>query len=178
MSHYARKTSTTRRNDQTCSRSLWQDAQGFQIDYDDDKGLYTMSKNEARALQVPLKSTCSLWMFTAHNEFLPGEKSPLVPEVTVNYAIPEDVVDLQCWHKRLGHLCPQNIGKMADDGLVEGMMLRRRQFNKCEAFQVGKHRAKSSLKRLERDVKERNELVFADLQFPSTNYNFTGSRRF
>jgi hypothetical protein len=112
-------------------------------------------------------------MFTAHNEFLPGERSPLVPEAMVNFALRDGVADLQCWHERLGHLNPQYVRKMADEGLVEGMMLRRRQFDMCEACQLGKQRAKATMKHLERGVTERNELVFADLLFPPRNYNCT-----
>ncbi|KAE9042306.1 hypothetical protein PR002_g3991 [Phytophthora rubi] len=63
--------------------------------------------------------------------------------------------------------------KMADEGLVEGMMLRRRQFDICEACQLGKQRAKPAHKHLDRGITEKNELVFADLFFPPKNYNCT-----
>ncbi|KAG2887833.1 hypothetical protein PC119_g18121 [Phytophthora cactorum] len=92
--------------------------QSFNVDYDDEKATYPLSKNLATALQAPLKSKCGLWMFTAHNEFLPGENNPLVPD-------------------------PMHIRKMDDEGLVEGVMLRRRQLNMCEACQIGKQRAKA-----------------------------------
>ncbi|KAG3035816.1 hypothetical protein PC121_g363 [Phytophthora cactorum] len=112
--------------------------QGYTVDYDDGSVVYTLSKNEATALQAPLKTTCGLWMFTVHNEFLPGECSPVVPKAIVNFTPRDGVADLQCWHERLGPLNPQYIRKMADEGLVEGMMLRRRQFDMCEACQLGK----------------------------------------
>ncbi|KAE9234516.1 hypothetical protein PF004_g9362 [Phytophthora fragariae] len=62
---------------------------------------------------------------------------------------------------------------MADEGLVEGMMLRRRQFDIREACQLGKQRAKPAHKHLDRGITEKNELVFADLFFPPKNYNCT-----
>lgn len=135
----------------------------------DTKGLYTLSKNLATALQAPL-SPCGLWMFTTHNEFLPGERNPLVPEAMVNYALRDGVADLQCWHERLGHLCHQHVRKMVDNDLVDGMMLRKRQFATCEAWQLGKQRAKTPQKVLDRGVTERNQLVFAGLLFPPKNY--------
>ncbi|KAG2776523.1 hypothetical protein Pcac1_g12962 [Phytophthora cactorum] len=122
--------------------------QGYTVDYDDGSAVYTLSKNEATALQAPLKTTCGLWMFTAHNEFLPGECSPVVLKAMINFALRDRVADLQCWHERLGHL--KYIRKMADEGLVEGMMLRRRQFDMCEACQLGKQRAKAALQHLDR----------------------------
>ncbi|KAG2777936.1 hypothetical protein Pcac1_g11508 [Phytophthora cactorum] len=103
----------------------------FNVDYDDEKATYPLSKNLATALQAPLKSKCGLWMFTAHNEFLPGENNPLVPDPMVNFALRE------------AHLWLQHIRKMDDEGLVEGVMLRRRQLNMCEACQIGKQRAKA-----------------------------------
>ncbi|KAG3120667.1 hypothetical protein PI125_g1003 [Phytophthora idaei] len=147
--------------------------QGYTVDYDDGSTVYTLSKNEATALQAPVKTACGLWMFTAHNEFLPGECSPVVPKAMINFAPRDGVADLQCWHERLGPLNPQYIRKMADEGLVEGMMLRRRQFDTCEACQLGKQRAKAALQHLDRGVAQRNELVFADLLFPPKNYNCT-----
>ncbi|KAE8890707.1 hypothetical protein PF007_g17656 [Phytophthora fragariae] len=62
---------------------------------------------------------------------------------------------------------------MADEGFVEGMMLRRRQFDIHEACQLDKQRAKAALKHLDRGATERNELVFADILFPPRNYNCT-----
>ncbi|KAG3193595.1 hypothetical protein PC128_g10108 [Phytophthora cactorum] len=69
--------------------------QSFNVDYDDEKATYPLSKNLATALQAPLKSKCGLWMFTAHNEFLPGENNPLVPDPMVNFALREGVADLR-----------------------------------------------------------------------------------
>ncbi|POM74276.1 LOW QUALITY PROTEIN: Hypothetical protein PHPALM_8799 [Phytophthora palmivora] len=89
----------------------------------------------------------------------------------VNFALSDGVADLHCWHDRLGHLCPQYIKKMADEGLVKGITLRKRQFDMCEACQLGKQRAKTPAKHLDRNVKKRNQLVFADLLFPPSNYN-------
>jgi hypothetical protein len=66
--------------------------QGFKSDYDDSTAVYTLSKNEATALHAPLKTTCDLWMFTTHNEFLPGKRSPLVPEAMVNFALRDGTV--------------------------------------------------------------------------------------
>ncbi|KAE8889179.1 hypothetical protein PF003_g26670 [Phytophthora fragariae] len=51
-------------------------------------------------------------MFTGHNEFVPGEQDPRVPEDMVNFALRDGFADLQCCHERLGHLNPQYIRKM------------------------------------------------------------------
>ncbi|POM73839.1 Gag-pol Polyprotein, partial [Phytophthora palmivora] len=77
----------------------------------------------------------------------------------VNFALSDGVADLQCWHDRLGHLCPQYIKIMADEGLVKGMTLRKRQFDMCEACQLGKQRAKTPAKHLDRNVKKRNQFL-------------------
>jgi hypothetical protein len=137
--------------------------QGFQIAYDDSALEYTLSMNGVAALRVKMQP-CKLWIFTAANSFLSGDmprKDPPTPQVMVNYALRDGVADLQSWHERLGHICPQFMRQMADQGLVEGIMLRKRQFDLCEACQLGKQREKTPLKKLDRGVKRRNQLVFA-----------------
>jgi hypothetical protein len=149
--------------------------QGFQTAYDDSALAYTLSVNGAAALRVKMQP-CKLWIFTAANSFLSGDmppKDPPTPQVMVNYALRDGVADLQSWHERLGHICPQFVRQMGDQGLVEGKMLRKRQFDLWEACQLGKQREKTPLKKLDRGVKRRNQLVFADLFFPPRNYNCT-----
>jgi hypothetical protein len=126
-------------------------------------------------LKIPVQS-CQLWIFTAENGFLSEKKTlaePVVPTKMVNYAISDGVADLQCWHERLGHICPQFVKQMADQGLVQGMMLRNRKFELCEASQLGKQKAKTPQRNLDRGVTCRNQLVCADLLFPPSHYNCT-----
>ena len=145
---------------------------GFPSQYNDTKGLYTLFKNATISIQAPLRP-CGLWMFTANNPFLNNVRGSRAPKAMVNYTLRDDVADLQCWHERLGHLCHQHVKRMADQGLVGGMMLQKRQFATCEACQLGKQRARPARKSLDRGVTERNQLVFADLSFPPRNYNCT-----
>ncbi|POM65606.1 LOW QUALITY PROTEIN: Hypothetical protein PHPALM_18649, partial [Phytophthora palmivora] len=148
--------------------------QGFQVAYDDATRGYTLSMNGAIALEIKVQP-CKLWMFVAENDFLSKKKKQelTAPRLMVNYAVGDGVADLQCWHERLGHKCPQFVKQMADRGLVEGMTLRNRKFDLCEACQLGKQRAKTPQNSLDRGVKRRNQLVFADLLFPPSHYNCT-----
>ncbi|POM67959.1 Putative retroelement [Phytophthora palmivora] len=146
--------------------------QGYDVEYDNAKRCYSILRKDSVVLKVGMHRT-GLWIFAAQNNFLTGKSDDTGPSSLVNFALSDGVADLQCWHDRLGHLCPQYIMKMADEGLVKGMTLRKRQFDMCEACQLGKQRAKTPAKHLDRNVKKRNQLVFADLLFPPSNYNCT-----
>ncbi|GMF26134.1 unnamed protein product [Phytophthora fragariaefolia] len=74
--------------------------------------------------------------------------------------------DGQCWHERLGNICPQFVKQMSDQDLVEGVMLRNRKFDICEACQTPQ-------RNLDRGVKHRNQQVCANLLFPPSHYNCT-----
>ncbi|POM74447.1 Gag-pol Polyprotein [Phytophthora palmivora] len=147
--------------------------QGFQTAYDDSTREYTLSMNGAVVIKVNIQP-CKLWIFKAENTFL-LEKSvkteALAPATMINYAISDGVANLQCWHERLGHICPQFVKLMADQSLVDGMMIRNRTFNLCETCQLGKQKAKTTPRNLDRGVKRRNQLVCADLLFPPLHYN-------
>ncbi|DAZ95481.1 TPA: hypothetical protein N0F65_001961 [Lagenidium giganteum] len=58
---------------------------------------------------------------------------------------------------------------MVDQGLVHGMMLRQRQQQHCDACHTGKQRRKCHGKKLNRSITAPNEVVYADLMFPSKN---------
>ncbi|GMF32336.1 unnamed protein product [Phytophthora fragariaefolia] len=149
--------------------------QGFQIAYDDETRAYTLSMNGAVAMQIDVQPS-KLWIFKAENAFLREKHAAMespTPTTMINYAISDGVADLQCWHERLGHICPQFVKQMADQDLVEGMMLRNRKFDLCEACQLGKQKAKTPQRNLDRGVKHRNQLVCADLLFPPSHYNCT-----
>ncbi|RAW35204.1 hypothetical protein PC110_g8500 [Phytophthora cactorum] len=125
--------------------------QGFQIAYDDALRKYTLMNGEI-PLQV-LVQPCKLWTFTAENDFLLGKEALAdrsIPTKMINYAIRSGVADLQSWHERLGHICPQFVKQMADHNLVECMMLRKRSFDLCDACQLGKQREKTPQKSLYR----------------------------
>ncbi|OWY97968.1 hypothetical protein PHMEG_00031383 [Phytophthora megakarya] len=128
--------------------------QGFQVSYDNTLHQYTLSMNGSIALQTSVQP-CKLWIFTGSNAFLVGteesnDQSSL--KMMVNYSLSDGVVDLQCWHERLGHICPQFVKQMADQNLVYGMMLTKRRFDLCEACQVGKQRGKPPHKNLSKQV--------------------------
>ena len=97
--------------------------QGFRVKYNDTKGLYTLFKNATIAIQAPLRP-CGLWMFTANNPFLNNVRGSRAPKAMVNYALRDGVADLQCWHKRLGHLCRDRatFGRVLRVALLTGML--------------------------------------------------------
>lgn len=94
-------------------------------------------------------------------------------EVVINFTMADGVGDLQLWHERLSHTCPQFVRMTADRGLVKGMMLKSRTFDDCEACHMGKQRKKPLKKSLNRDASQKNEVIYADLLFPPQRCNGT-----
>lgn len=139
--------------------------QGFKIYYDTDKHIYTAKKDGVLSMWVRCNSN-GMFFVRATNEFVGRSKHKQEPQVFVNFALSDGVEDLQRWHERLGHMCPQHVQIMADRGLVDGLRLQKRVFSDCEPCHLGKQKARSLNKELERGVKDKNQLMFADLFFP------------
>eukprot|EP00644_Phytophthora_capsici_P008998 jgi/Phyca11/14173/fgenesh1_pg.PHYCAscaffold_6_\ len=118
------------------------ETQGYKVYYDTDRHVFPAKKDDV----------LSTWR----------------PEVFVNYIVSDGVEDLQRWHERLGHTCPQHMQIMADRNLVEGMRLRQRVFMDCKSCHLGKQKAGALSKELDRGIDSVNRLVFADLMFPQT----------
>ncbi|OWY97658.1 Transposon Polyprotein integrase [Phytophthora megakarya] len=55
---------------------------------------------------------------------------------------------------------------MVDRDLVDGMMLRQRSFDDCEACHMGKEWKPAAKKKLDREIERKNQVIFADLLFP------------
>lgn len=68
--------------------------------------------------------------------------------------------------RALSHICPQYVKIMADRGLVRGLMLTQRDAGDCEACHVGKQRRKNFKQKLDREIVDPNQVVYADLLFP------------
>ncbi|CAI5703669.1 unnamed protein product [Peronospora effusa] len=58
---------------------------------------------------------------------------------------------------------------MVDQGFVHGMILTRRKSSPCDACHVGKQRRQRRNKKKEHDITGLNQVVYADLLFPSRN---------
>ncbi|KAG2776283.1 hypothetical protein PC129_g6400 [Phytophthora cactorum] len=56
---------------------------------------------------------------------------------------------------------------MVDRGLVRGMLLRQRQLGTCDACHIGKQKKKRHRKKIDRDTKVPNQMVYIDLLIPS-----------
>ncbi|KAI9922893.1 hypothetical protein PsorP6_000451 [Peronosclerospora sorghi] len=60
---------------------------------------------------------------------------------------------------------------MADRAMVKGMILTKREVRPCDACHVGKQRQKRRLKSIDRGLTAPNQIVYADLMFPSKDIN-------
>ncbi|RAW21318.1 hypothetical protein PC110_g22238 [Phytophthora cactorum] len=149
--------------------------QGYSVEYHGRSGanVYEVWKGSEKLFEVA-PDKYGLFTFNVKNAFLsehPGEVQ--VPESVcaaaqprVNISATDGAADLQRWHERLGHLCPQLVKVMVDRDLVNGMMLRQRRVTHCEACHMGKERKPPTKKSLDREITRKNEVIFADLLFP------------
>jgi hypothetical protein len=85
------------------------------------------------------------------------------------YTTTDGVATMRMWHERLGHTGEQYLKMMADQGLVQGMLMTARNKVTCEACHVGKQRRRRRKKKRESKVTAPNQVVYADLMFPSKN---------
>ncbi|DAZ93705.1 TPA: hypothetical protein N0F65_010200 [Lagenidium giganteum] len=85
--------------------------------------------------------------------------------VIANFAAADGVADMKFWHQRLGHLCPEYVRLTADRDLMKGMMVRKREHQRCEVCCVSKQKAKPRQKKLQGRVSAPNEMIYADLLF-------------
>ncbi|KAG3025687.1 hypothetical protein PC119_g8095 [Phytophthora cactorum] len=132
--------------------------QGYSVEYHGRSGanVYEVWKGSEKLFEVA-PDKYGLFTFNVKNAFLsehPGEVQ--VPESVcaaaqprVNISATDGAADLQRWHERLGHLCPQLVKVMVDRDLVNGMMLRQRRVTHCEACHMGKERKPPTKKSLD-----------------------------
>ncbi|OWY93274.1 hypothetical protein PHMEG_00037393 [Phytophthora megakarya] len=115
--------------------------QGFKMSWDQDSMMFGMS-NEATEV-IRAKHEHRLWKFDAHN--IGGIKgksktTPIKKQVVANFAVTDGVEDIDVWHARLGHTCPEYIRLMVDRGLAKGIMLKKRGKIDCADCHFGKQR--------------------------------------
>ncbi|KAE9215240.1 hypothetical protein PF002_g17430 [Phytophthora fragariae] len=138
--------------------------QGFDFDYDRQTEDFRV-QDEGRTVIVasPHEAT---WGFQvthpSNGNYVGPQDQPLS-----NFTAAEGVASLKLWHERLGHTCPQYLKMMVDKGLVRGMLMKQRDLDTCDACHIGKQKKKPHLKKLERNTKTPNQVVYADLLIPS-----------
>ncbi|OWY96114.1 LOW QUALITY PROTEIN: hypothetical protein PHMEG_00033705 [Phytophthora megakarya] len=147
--------------------------QGFTVPYDGEHSVYTVSKSNVMVLKVA-EDNSGLFTFVAKNRFLSDHgtiSADNTPHgVVVNYSAADGVADLQLWHERLGQTNAQYLKLMMDRELGDGMMLKQRTFDDCAACHLGKQGERTPWTMLERNIKQKNEVIYVDLYFPEKNY--------
>ncbi|OWZ09298.1 hypothetical protein PHMEG_00018022 [Phytophthora megakarya] len=145
--------------------------QGFEFDYDQETRSFVISM-EGRTVVVA-KPHEATWGFEVTH---PSLGSGVGPEdrPLANFTLAEGVGTLKLWHERLCHTCPQYLKTMVDKEMVQGMMITKRQQDTCDACHLGKQKKKKHRKKLDRATHEPNQVVYADLLFPSKE---NGSRK-
>ncbi|OWZ16395.1 Retrovirus-related pol Polyprotein [Phytophthora megakarya] len=134
------------------------------------KNMYEIWKGKDKLLGVG-RDKYGLFLFAAENKFLVSK-----PDYKKQNAVQAPKAPPQAWHERLSHLGPQFVKIIIDRYLVEGMIPRQRSFEECEAYHIGKERKASAKKTLEREIKRKNPVVFANLLFPEAKKS-TGTQK-
>ncbi|KAG4045392.1 hypothetical protein PC123_g19205 [Phytophthora cactorum] len=138
--------------------------QGFKMSWDQEAMMFGMSKDDTEVIRA--KHEHRLWKFGAHNfggVKVDKKTTAIKKQVVANFAVTDGVEDIDVWHARLGHTCPEYTRLMFDRGMAKGIMLKRRGKMDCADCHFGKQRRKTFRKKLEQKV---NDIVFADLLFP------------
>ncbi|KAE9301123.1 hypothetical protein PF008_g22837 [Phytophthora fragariae] len=140
--------------------------QGFKMSWDQDSRIFGMSKDGAEVIRTTQEHR--LWTFNAHNigSTVSNKKVALKQQVVANFAVTDGVEDIDVWHERLAHTCPEYIRLMVDREMAKGIMLKKRGKVDCADCHFGKQRRKTYRKKLDRNVERVNDLVFADLLIP------------
>ncbi|KAG6953020.1 hypothetical protein JG688_00013017 [Phytophthora aleatoria] len=141
--------------------------QGFKTSWDQEAMMFGMSKDDTEVIRA--KHAYRLWNVDVCN--ISGVKvdkktTVIKKQVVANFAVTDGVEDIDIWHARLGHTCPEYIRLMVNRGMTKGIMLKRRGKMDCADCHFGKQRRKTFCKKLERNIEKVNDIVFADLLFP------------
>ncbi|OWZ09602.1 Copia type Polyprotein [Phytophthora megakarya] len=148
--------------------------QGFMMTWNSDARIFGMTKDDTEVIRTAYESR--LWTFNTHNidnHASKKQKVAVKKNVIANFAVTDGVEDIDVWHERLGHTCPEYIRLMVDRGMAKGIMLKRRGKIDCADCHVGKQRRKTFRKSLDRQIQRVNDMVFADLLIPGVH---NGSR--
>ncbi|KAJ8546882.1 hypothetical protein ON010_g11353 [Phytophthora cinnamomi] len=141
--------------------------QGFKMSWEQETMMFGMTKDGTEVLRAVHEHR--LWAFNVHN--IGGVKvdkktTAVKKQIVVNFAVTDGVEDIDVWHARLGHICPEYIRLMVDRGMAKGIMLKRRGKMDCTDCHFGKQRRKTFKKSLDRNIVNVNDMVFADLLIP------------
>ncbi|OWY90132.1 LOW QUALITY PROTEIN: Retroelement pol Polyprotein [Phytophthora megakarya] len=141
--------------------------QGFKMLWDRDSWIFGMSKEGTEVIRSTLEHR--FWAFSTHNigGTATGKSSSMVKQhVVANFAVMDDI---EVWHERLAHTCPEYIRLMVDRGIAKGIMLKKRGKIDCMDCRFGKQKRKTYRKQLERNIMKVNDMVFADLLIPGVH---------
>ncbi|KAE9224944.1 hypothetical protein PF004_g12068 [Phytophthora fragariae] len=141
--------------------------QGFTMSWDQDSRIFGMAKDGIEVIRTTHEHR--LWTFNAHNiggRVNSKKKVAVKQQVVANFAVTDGVEDIEVWHERLAHTCPEYIRLMVDRGMAKGIMLKKRGKADCADCHFGKQRRKTYRKKFDREVERVNDLVFADLLIP------------
>ncbi|KAG6949403.1 hypothetical protein JG688_00014636 [Phytophthora aleatoria] len=141
--------------------------QGFQMLWDQGARIFGMSKDGTEVVHT--KQEHRLWTFNAHNiggTVASKKQIAVKQQVVANFAVTDGVEDIDIWHERLAHTCPEYIRLMVDRNMANGIMLKKRGKVECADCHFGQQRRKTFQKKLDRDIERVNDLVFADLLIP------------
>ncbi|KAE8903830.1 hypothetical protein PF005_g11108 [Phytophthora fragariae] len=106
--------------------------QGFTMLLDQDSRIFGMAKDSIEVIRTTHEHR--LWTFNAHN---------------IN-VVTDGVEDIEVWHERLAHTCPQYIRLMVDRGMAKGIMLKKPGKVECADCHFGKQRRKTYRKKIDR----------------------------
>ncbi|KAI9910261.1 hypothetical protein PsorP6_010578 [Peronosclerospora sorghi] len=140
--------------------------QGFEYEYDRPHRRYRMMK-DGEVLLNAKKFGRSYRFYSYPVGTIPPYAPPRADDVIVSFTTTDGVARLKVWHKRLAHTCTQYVKLMADRGMVDGMLVTKREHTACDACHLGKQRASRHRKKLDRTVSAPNQIVYADLMIPS-----------
>ncbi|POM69418.1 Retrotransposon protein, unclassified [Phytophthora palmivora] len=113
--------------------------QGFKMSWEQETMMFGMTKDDTEVFRAGHNHR--LWIFNVHNigGVKVDEKSTtLKKQVVANFAVTDGVEDIDVWHARLGHTCPEYIRLMVDRGMAKGIMLKRRGKMDCADRHFGK----------------------------------------
>ena len=150
--------------------------QGFKLGWSPEAESFSILKDGEEVIRT--QHCQNMWKFEVcdekfavlgKNDDKSNGKQVIANLVIVNFVTTDGVADSKTWHNRLGHTCLDYLKLMVDGGHVRGMMLLQRTKMDCDECHFGKQKRKPFLKKLERNIKQINDVIFADLLFPGRN---------
>ncbi|KAG3235702.1 hypothetical protein PI124_g19278 [Phytophthora idaei] len=141
--------------------------QGFKMSWDQEAMMFGMTKDDTEVIRAMYQHR--LWTFDVHNiGDVKVSKKTIVSkrQVVASFAVTDGVEDIDVWHARLGHTCPEYIRLIVDRRMAKGIMLKKRGKIDCADSHFGKQRRKTYQNKLVRNIEKANDIVFADMLIP------------